>query len=144
MTIQVLLSRLEGVRKCGTGYRADCPNDHSKLRGSLSITEVDDGRVMLHCFACNDTPSILRVLGLEMVDLFPERIRDSVLDARKVAAEAFKRNAWGAALGLLDREATVVLIAATDMHEGKALSASDIARLVLAAQRITLARQVLR
>jgi hypothetical protein len=143
MSAASLLSRLQGVRQHGTGWRADCPNGHSKSRGSLSITEADDGRVMLHCFACNDTPSILRALSLEMADLFPERIKDPSPDARKAAAEAFKRNAWGAALGILDREATVVLIASNDVYNGKVLAPDDVNRVALAAQRIAQARAVL-
>ena len=144
MSASRLLTLLHGVRQYGNGWRAKCPNGHGKARGSLSITEADDGRVMLLCFACNDTPGILRAVGLEMAELFPERIKDPSPEARKAAAEAFKRNAWGAALGVLDREATVVLIASNDMHSGKTLVADDVGRVGLAAQRIAQAREVLR
>jgi hypothetical protein len=139
-----LLRLLHGVRRYGNGWRADCPNNHDKARGSLSITEADDGRVLATCFACHDTQGILAAVGLEMADLFPERIKDPSPDARKAVHEAFKRNAWGAALGVLDREATVVLIAATDLHDGKVLAADDVARIGMAAQRIAQAREVLR
>lgn len=144
MTAAALLSRLNGVRQYGNGWRADCPNGHGKSRGSLSITEADDGRVMLHCFACNDTPGILRTLSIEMADLFPARIKDPGPEAREAAAKAFKRNAIGAAIGVLDREATVVYIAACDMHMGKTLSAADAARVGVAAERIWQARELLR
>lgn len=144
MSASRLLALLHGVRQYGKGWRANCPNGHGKARGSLSITEADDGRVMLHCFACNDTTGILRAVGLEMAELFPERIKDPSPEARKAAAEAFKRDAWGAALGVLDREATVVLIASNDMRSGKTLVADDVGRMGLAAQRIAQAREVLR
>lgn len=144
MSAALLLSRLRGVRKHGNGWRADCPNGHNKARGSLSVAEVDDGRVMLHCFACNDTPGILHALGLAMADLFPERIKDIRPEVRMAAAEAFRRNAWGAALGVLHREATTVLIAANEIHAGKALPRSDVARVGVAVHRIAQAREVLR
>jgi hypothetical protein len=144
MSANLLLSRLHGLRQHGSAWRADCPNGHNKARRSLSVTEVDDGRVMLHCFACNDTPGILRALGLEMADLFPEPIKDTSPEARKAAAEAFKRNAWRAALGVLNREATLVLIAANDMQAGNVLPETDVVRVRLAAQRIAQAREVLR
>jgi hypothetical protein len=144
MSATLFLSRLQGVRQRGDGWRADCPNGHQKAHGSLAITEAADGRVMLHCFACGDTPGILRALGLEMAALFPDRLNTPGPEARKAAAEAFKRNAWGAALGVLDRESIVVLIAANDMHAGKALALADVARVGLAAQRIAQAREVLR
>lgn len=79
-----------------------------------------------------------------MAALFPERIKDCGPEVRKAAAEAFKRNGWHAALGVLDREATVVLIAANELHAGKALAFADTARVGLAAQRIAQAREVLR
>lgn len=144
MSAILLLGRLQGVRQHGKGWRADCPNGHSNARGSLSITATDDERVILHCFACGDTPGVLRALGLEMADLFPMRVKDASPEGRKAAADAFKRNAWGAALGVLDRESTVVLIAANDLHAGKALEFADMARVGLAAQRIAQAREVLR
>lgn len=143
MNAAMLLSRLEDVRRSGDGWRANCPNGHAKARGSLSIAEADDGRILLSCFACHDTPAILGTLGLELADLFPERIRDPSPEARQRAREAFKRNAWAAALGVLSREAGVVLLAARDTLAGKALSADDAERLTLAVDRIRHAREAL-
>lgn len=142
--LEVLLSRLASVKQSGGGWRADCPNGHNKARGSLSISEAGDGRVLLHCFACSDVPGILSSLGLQLADLFPQRIRDDWNPAaRKAAIEAFRRSSWESALRVLDHEATVVLIAAGDVHEGKQLSYIDDARLMLAAHRITQARSLL-
>ncbi len=143
MNAAMLLARLEGVRQSGKGWRANCPNGHAKTRGSLSIAEADDGRILLSCFACHDTPAILGTLGLELADLFPERIRDPSPEARQRARDAFKRNGWAAALGVLGREAGVVLLAARDMLAGKVLSADDVERLALAEDRIARAREVL-
>lgn len=143
VTATPILSRLDGVRQHGNSWRADCPNGHGKARGSLSITEADDGRVMLHCFACHDTPGILGALGLEMADLFPERIKDPSPEGRRKASEAFKQHSWRAAMGVLAREATVVAIAAQDMIGGRVLPAPDHDRLRVAEQRIQLAREVL-
>lgn len=143
MSAALLLARLEGVRRSGPGWRADCPNGHAKARGSLGITEADDGRVLLSCFACHDTPAILRTLGLELADLFPERIKDPSPEARRAAREAFKRNAWASALGVLGRETGVVLIAARDMLRGRTLPPNDVERLALAEDRIARACEVL-
>jgi len=143
MNAATLLSRLEGVRRSGDGWRANCPNGHAKARGSLSITEADDGRILLSCFACHDTPAILGTLGLELADLFPERIKDPSPEARQRAREAFKRSAWAAALGVLSRESGIVLLAARDMLASKVLLVSDVERLALAEDRIARAREVL-
>lgn len=143
MNAAMLLSRLDSVRRSGDGWRANCPNGHAKARGSLSITEADDGRILLSCFACHDTPAILGTLGLELADLFPERIKDTTPEGRRVAREAFKRTSWAAALGVLGREAGVVLLAARDVLAGKVLPTTDLERLAMAEDRILRAREVL-
>lgn len=144
MSAELLLSHLHNVRATGpNAWRADCPNGHQHARGSLAVTVGDDGRVLLYCFACNDVQGILGAVGLELADLFPERIKDPSPEARQRAREAFKRNAWAAALRVLSREATVVLAAAGMLRQGRALTAEDDARLTLAMQRIDGARELL-
>ncbi len=69
--IDEILSRLQGVRRGAEegSYTALCPahDDHSQ---SLSISEGNDGRVLLKCFRGCDTRSIVSAIGLEMKDLF--------------------------------------------------------------------------
>ncbi|MBS0464770.1 MAG: hypothetical protein JSS03_07245 [Proteobacteria bacterium] len=124
-------------------WRASCPNGHQRLKDSLAITEASDGRILLHCFACNDVRGILAAVGLELTNLYPERIRDPSPEARAAAREAFKRSAWRAALGVLAREATVVACAAGMIRQGQVLSADDDERLAQAIERIHAAQEVL-
>lgn len=144
MNAAALLARLSRVHQSGPGaWRADCPNGHEHARGTLSIKEADDGRVLIHCFACGDTPGILAAVGLELADLFPERIRDPSPEGCRKAREAFRRSSWDAALRVLSRESTVVLIVASDLQQGRALADADAARLAEACQRIEAARDML-
>lgn len=143
MTAGVLLGRLEGVHRSGNGWRADCPNGHAKARGSLSIAQADDGRVLLHCFACADVYGILSTVGLELADLFPARIRNPSPEARQRAQDGFKRSSWAAALRVLSREATIVGCAAGMLRQNHALAAEDESRLTVAMQRIDDARVLL-
>ena len=56
--IDLVIDLLDGVRKSGSGWSARCPahEDHSP---SLSISEGDDGRVLLHCFTgCTTEDSV--------------------------------------------------------------------------------------
>lgn len=87
MNIELILARLEHVKRNGAGWRADCPVGHSHARGSLSLSEADDGRILLHCFACGNATDPLRALGLELADLFPDRIKDPSPQARREARE---------------------------------------------------------
>ncbi|TAM94639.1 MAG: DNA primase [Rhodanobacteraceae bacterium] len=144
MNAELLLSRLQHVRSSGpNSWRADCPNGHQHARGSLAVTVGDDSRILLVCFACHDTPAILAAVGLELGDLYPERIKDASPEGRQRARDAFKRTAWAAALRVLSREACVVNAAAGWLRQRKTLEDADYGRLVLACERIDRAREVL-
>lgn len=71
MTIQDILSRLEGVKGGGDQWTACCPA-HGDAHQSLSVGIGKDGRVLLCCHAGCDTEDIVRAMGLQMKDLFVE------------------------------------------------------------------------
>lgn len=138
----LLLSKLEGVRKSGNGHVARCPA-HADHSASLSVCEGRDGRALVKCFAGCELLAIVHAVGLEVADLFPQRIADTSPEGRAAAREAWRQSGWGAALGVLSREASVVLVAARAVAGGHALPADDHARLLLAVERIEGAREVL-
>ena len=82
--IDRLLSRLESARRAGTGYTAKCPA-HSDRCASLSVSEADGGKVLLHCFAGCPTADILTAAGLTLADLFPAPLRAFTPEERKAA-----------------------------------------------------------
>jgi hypothetical protein len=55
-------------------WSAQCPA-HKDDHPSLSISEGDDGKVLLNCFAGCDTAAILRALGMGWRDLFVARAK---------------------------------------------------------------------
>ena len=70
--IDLVRDRLRRVRTAsGGGFMAECPA-HTDRVPSLSITEGQDGRVLVHCFAGCDTAAVLAVIGLSFPDLFVE------------------------------------------------------------------------
>lgn len=140
--LELLLGRLEGVRKCGRGHIAKCPA-HKDRSASLSVCEGSDGRVLVKCFAGCDVLAIVHAIGLEVADLFPERIADRSPEGRAAMREAHRQSGWTAALGVLARESAIVAILARDVAGGRTPSADDMARLVLAIERIDGAREVL-
>ena len=74
MNIETLVSRLDGVKETGHGrYVARCPS-HDDKSPSLSITETDDGRVLLHCHALCECEDVLSAIGLTFSDLYQERV----------------------------------------------------------------------
>ncbi|MCI0565093.1 MAG: CHC2 zinc finger domain-containing protein, partial [Nitrososphaera sp.] len=75
--IEALLNKLDRCRATGPGrWMATCPV-HEEKTPSLSIRELDDGRVLLYCFGCGaGAVDIIRAAGLEPDDVFPPRVFD--------------------------------------------------------------------
>src|SRR5262245_30986518 len=71
MTAAEFVERLEGVRRNGAGWVARCPA-HEDRHASLSVSEGDDGRVLVHCHAGCAIEAVVAALGLEMHDLFAD------------------------------------------------------------------------
>jgi RecA-family ATPase len=70
MTFQQILSRLQNIRKNGTGYTAKCPA-HKDEKNSLSLSEKSD-KIILNCFAHCTVNEICTALDIKIKDLFFE------------------------------------------------------------------------
>lgn len=125
MDVNELLSRLEGVRGRNGAWSAKCPA-HADRSPSLSVKELGDGRILMHCFGGCGTDAVLGSLGLAMTDLFPKRLGEF----------APRRGDFTAldALRALQRESAILALAAADLAEGKPV---DQVRLVDAAGRVS-------
>lgn len=84
--IDTLLSRLQGVRKARkNSWMARCPA-HNGDGSSMAITHVEDGRILIHCFAHKcEAGDILAAIGMSVGDLFPEPLpqRERPYERRK-------------------------------------------------------------
>ena len=138
-----ILERCENIRPSGDGYRADCPYGH-RSRGSLSIKQADDGRVLLHCFSGCSALEVMHGLGLELKDLFERPITTNLTpEELKRHKRAIKQSQWKAALDFLPKEIFIVQIAAVQIGKEEPLNVEDHLRLELAGKRLTSAREVL-
>lgn len=129
MSAETLLSRLDGVKRSGQGrWLAKCPA-HQDKRPSLSIRELDDGRVLVHCFAGCSVHDIVTAAGVELTDLFPEKPIEHGRPERRpfFTADAFR------AVGF---ECMLVALAAARMASGHVLEIEDRDRLKLAHERV--------
>lgn len=128
---QTLLSRLDAVR--GTGrdqWLARCPG-HDDGSPSLSVRELGDGRVLLHCFAGCEPGEVLGALNMRMGDLFPDNGRNHARPA-----PAGQRWNYRDLIRALHHEAVVVIICANDMVHSGHLPEADRERVTQAAIRI--------
>ena len=133
--ISGLLSRLEGVRQRGSDrWSALCPG-HDDKSPSLSIRELPDGRVLLHCYAGCETGSVLASIGLTFDALFPEKtIFQAPIKTRRLLTASH-------ALELLERESLIVLLVASDVYSKKDVSSTDVERVRDAYGRIAALRE---
>ncbi len=135
MKVDLLLSRLEKVRKTGRGtWTARCPA-HADKSPSLSVRETDDGTVLAYCHAECGIDAIAAAVGIDLSDLFPDKPDHHSQPLRRPFPAAD-------VLECVSSETTIAIVAARAVANGEALSEADRKRLLLAAERIEQARRL--
>lgn len=133
MSADILLSKLEGVRDRGHGrWMAKCPA-HDDRSPSLSIKETDGGVVLLKCWTGCEVSEVVAAVGLELSDLFPDKMTHHRAPSRNRIPAADR-------LAAISHEASVVCVIAGDLASGEPITAELVERLHAAADRIGRAR----
>lgn len=121
MTAETLLARLDGVRKTRPGaWMARCPG-HPDKRASLSVLELPDGTILINDFGGCGATEVLSAIGLDFSALFPPKLEF----AKGLRRPVLKEDAFTSIM----HEATVVWLAACDMHKSKQIAEADYERL---------------
>lgn len=130
MSLESLLSRLDGVKRTGHDrWVAKCPS-HKDRRASLSVRGLDDGRVLLHCFAGCAVDMVVGAAGLQLSDLYPPN------QLQQHSAPAVPRPfRVREAIVALQSELRVAWVLLSDLAEGKAISEADRKRARVARDR---------
>lgn len=138
--VETLLVRLDGVKSTAAGrWLAHCPA-HEDRSPSLAIREIDDGTVLVKCFAGCGAAAVVAAVHLELADLFPRGRGD---EHRRRPIRRSERHVPRDVLSALADEILVVLLAAEDAAAGRAVSDPDRQRLATAEARIrSAAREV--
>lgn len=129
MSADQLIDRLRKVKRTGDGkWSARCPA-HDDKGPSLAVRQLEDGRVLVNCFAGCSVDDVLRAVGLGFDALFPPKAIDGAKAVRRpwIPSDAFE---------CARLEVGVVAIIAADMIERRGVSESDHARLELARARL--------
>jgi len=136
MTINVLLNKLQKVKRTGDGkYMACCPA-HQDKTASLVITLSDDNRILINCFAGCDTYSILRSVGLDWDAVMPEKYTGETRKPVKPIIYATE------GMQLIRFEAQIITYCAFKLKSNATLSTDDLKRLETAMQRINKAMEL--
>lgn len=130
MDVEDFVSRLEGARGRNGSWVARCPA-HRDRSPSLTVRGLPDGRILLHCFAGCETAAVLEAMGLTFGDLFPQKLGE--FRRERPAFTALE------ALRALTHESSVIALCASEVADGRPLSAEDAARARVAAGRIATA-----
>ena len=81
MNAQDVLDRLEKVTGSKGKWMACCPA-HQDKSPSLAVTETDD-RVLVHCFSGCDTQDVTAAIGLNVANLFYNKLAGAEMTERK-------------------------------------------------------------
>jgi len=127
MSLERLLNSLTKVKGRKGAWTAACPA-HEDKSPSLAVRQVEDGRILLHCFGGCSVHDVLGAVGMDMADLFPDNGEN-----KKAIKPVFYATDL---LRVIAFETLVVSIGASDMSKGKQLSERDLQRMQKAAQRI--------
>lgn len=133
--VDVVLSRLEKAKRTGPNSWLACCPSHEDRSPSLSITETDDGRLLVHCFAGCGGIEVLQSLGLKFADLYPEPLAQSHKPMRRPFPA-------GDVLEAVATDAFFIAVAATHIAEGGEVTPDLRSALNQAAARVDEARRV--
>ncbi len=127
-----LLDRLARVKQTAPArWLAKCPA-HEDRSPSLSIRELDDGRVLIHDFGGCEVGDVLAALGLTLADLFEKPLGNLPPSHSKIPARDL--------LQILDHEVTVAALIVADILAARTVNEAQWQRLATAARRIGEAR----
>lgn len=133
-----LLSKLDKVRQTGPGrWIALCPA-HDDKHPSLSVTETEDGTILIKCWAGCGASEVIAAIGLEFSDLFPNK---GGYKSSKRGRQPFNPKDI---LKILAHESLIVLLVANDLVSGKVISDVDMQRLKVAQEKLANASEVAR
>jgi hypothetical protein len=129
------LNKLEKVRGSKGRWVACCPA-HVDRSPSLAITETDDGRILLKCFAGCSAQQVVEAVGMDLTDLFPNDNNISSLKEKHFNKPVRRPFYATDLLKIIQFEALLTSVAAFDLSEGRQVSDVDRKRLKTAFERI--------
>lgn len=119
MRVEVILTRLKGVRSSGDGWMALCPS-HADRNPSLSIRERER-KILLHCFAGCTVESVCGALRIRVGDLFADPPRGR-MEPRIVKRAQKQIAGLRSRLSVRDRERRVTVVLANESNFDSAIA----------------------
>ena len=138
-----LLSKLARVRKTGAGrWVACCPSHGSGTNTALSVSELPDGRVLLHDFGGCEVEAVLAAVGLTLADLFPEKLTATEAGGDRRYRSGGHRVPAGDVLIAVSRDALTAATVARGIGDAGQATDGEISLLFKVAGRLAAAVEV--
>ena len=135
MKVDLLLDKLQKVKRTGPQTWLCCCPAHDDKHPSMTVRECEDGRILCHCFSGCDVGSILDSVGLSWDALFP----DKPIEYAPAMRRPFPA---GDVLEACADECQFVAYCAAFLRSDGRLSTEDHSRLFKASERILEARRM--
>lgn len=130
------LSRLQKVRRTGKDSYIACCSAHADKSPSMTIREVEEGKILVHCFAGCGIDEIVDAVGISLSDLMPDRAPDTL---RKPTAVPFNPRD---VLACIQSDATLLCVFISDVTQAKPITPEEAANAYKAAARIVAATRI--
>jgi len=130
------VSRLNKAKRTGKDSWIACCPAHQDKNPSMTIKEVQEGMLLVHCFAGCSITDIVGAIGMDLSDLMPDRVADEVRKPSKIPFNARD------VLECIKSDATLLCVFISDTVNNKQITASDAANAYKAAARIVAATQM--
>jgi hypothetical protein len=135
---EAFLARCDKARRTGADSWIACCPAHGDKTPSMTVRELEDGRVLIHCFSGCSAEEILGAVGMTFDALFPDR-----LPSGKEYSPGLRRPFPASdVIEALSGEALLVAVAAYNIAHGIELDAGDRERLLAAYGRIAAGRRL--
>lgn len=137
MSLEIILSRLNKVRKSSNNSWMACCPAHDDNTPSFSIKDNGNGKLLFNCLAGCANEDILGALGMDWADIMsPNQPKEHFVKSTKQRVYATD------ALRAIRFEARIVCLAAYDLRNGIKPNEVDMKRLELAIERINTAAEM--
>lgn len=131
-----LLSRLQKVKRVGKDSHIACCPAHQDKSPSMTIREIEEGKILLHCFGGCSVDEICRSIGITIADIMPDRQPDAL--RRPMTAPFNARDV----LECIKNDAQLLALFISDVTQGKAITPQEAANAYKASCRIVAATRM--
>lgn len=132
MIADKFIAQLTKVKRTGRESWIACCPAHEDKNPSMTVTEKDDGRVLIHCFAGCSVDSILGAVGMTFSDIYPEREADPYQPNKPERMPFNPRDV----LAAVSTESLIVALSGAQVANGEPLDDVNRKRLMLAVERL--------